>query len=62
MRRICKSRTADERFTNSSSVSPTSQVVYHAYKKLETCGQLLLYNNSEDRQFFHEFTGTITDN
>ena len=23
------------------------------------CGLLLLYNNLEDKQFFHEFTGTI---
>ena len=26
---------------------------------IETCGLLLLYNNSEDVRFFHEFTGTI---
>ena len=26
----------------------------------ETCGLLLLYNNSEDARFFHGFTGTIT--
>ena len=26
---------------------------------LETCGLLLLYNNSEDARNFHEFTGTI---
>ena len=26
---------------------------------IETCGLLLLYNNSEDVQFFHEFTSTI---
>ena len=27
---------------------------------IETCGLLLLYNNSEDAQFFGGFTGTIT--
>ena len=26
---------------------------------IEICGLLLLYNNSEDERFFHEFTGTI---
>ena len=31
-----------------------------AYNALETCGLLLLYNNSEDAPFFRGFTGTIT--
>ena len=31
-----------------------------AYNHLETCGLLLLYNNSEDARFFRGFTGTIT--
>ena len=30
-------------------------------KTIETCGLLLLYNNSEDAQFVHEFTGIIKD-
>ena len=29
-------------------------------KPIETCGLLLLYNNSEDARFSHGFTGTIT--
>ena len=62
MRRICKSWAAlvGKWFMNSPSVLPTSQVVYQPINRRNLwCGLLLLYNNSEDMQFFHEFTGAI---
>ena len=52
--------------TNIPSVLPTSRVFYQhpecstniSLLTIETCGLLLLYNNSEDMKFFHGFTGT----
>ena len=49
---------AGEWLTNSSTVLPTSQVVYQPINHKKTCGLLLLYNNSEDTRNFHGFTGT----
>ena len=45
------------KFFNCSSSIPSGLSAY--IKTIETCGLLLLYTNSEDMQFFHEFTGTI---
>ena len=45
--------------TNSSSVLPTSQVVYQPMNQRNLWSILRFYNNSEDFRFFHEFTGTI---
>ena len=59
MRRIRKSRATGGviyEFFECSSNIPSG---LSAYKPIETCGPLLLYHNSEDTPFFHEFTGTI---
>ena len=57
-----------EEFVNHSPAARDLQILLVFYQHpawfislqpIETCGLLLLYNNSEVKRFFHGFTGTI---
>ena len=66
MGNVCRTR---EEFVNHEPQASGLRIlrVFYQHPKwlfslqpIETCGLLLLYNNSEDARFFRGFTGTIT--